>query len=231
MTHGSLSAGETPYPRDIQGVSSMTPTSVVAYLLLFATTGFLLIFVALLMGRLLRPRAPTPEKREVYECGEPTIGSGFVQFDLRFYVVALVFIIFEVEVAFFFPWAVVFGKANRLRSLSPVQVEISNPSGSPDSVVFLTSSAAQTLGGLGLRHPTLPVPSGGVEANAKAVGRAADRLARTALIDMAVFFLVLLVGFAYIWHRGDLDWVRAVSRSQVPSPETVATGALGPPTQ
>ena len=59
---------------------------------------------------------PTPqcEKLEVYECGEPTIGSSFVQFDLRFYVVALLFIIFDVEVAFFFPWATVFGKATHL---------------------------------------------------------------------------------------------------------------------
>ena len=54
------------------------------------------------------------EKLEVYECGEPTIGSSFVQFDLRFYVVALLFIIFDVEVAFFFPWAAVFGKATQL---------------------------------------------------------------------------------------------------------------------
>ena len=46
---------------------------------------------------------PNAEKLEVYECGEPTIGSSFVQFDLRFYVVALLFIIFDVEVAFFFP--------------------------------------------------------------------------------------------------------------------------------
>src|SRR5690606_27680950 len=51
-------------------------------------------------------------------CGEPTIGSGFVQFDLRFYVVALLFIIFEVEVAFFFPWATVFGKATELTAAS-----------------------------------------------------------------------------------------------------------------
>ena len=67
-----------------------------------------------MIGWLVRPRLPNVEKLEVYECGEPTIGSSFVQFDLRFYVVALLFIIFDVEVAFFFPWAAVFGKATQL---------------------------------------------------------------------------------------------------------------------
>jgi NADH-quinone oxidoreductase subunit A len=73
-----------------------TPTSIVAYLALFAGIGFAFLFVNLLVGKLLRPDDPHPEKLEVYECGEPTIGSSFVQFDLRFYVVALLFIIFDV---------------------------------------------------------------------------------------------------------------------------------------
>src|SRR5207302_4693691 len=54
------------------------------------------------------------DKRTIYECGEPTVGSAWIQFDLRYYVVALLFVIFDVEVAFFFPWAVVFGNANTL---------------------------------------------------------------------------------------------------------------------
>src|SRR5438445_1719856 len=87
---------------------------IVAYLALFALTGIAFLFVNLLVGMLLRPDSPNTEKLEVYECGEPTIGSSFVQFDLRFYVVALLFIIFDVEVAFFFPWAVVFGKSTHL---------------------------------------------------------------------------------------------------------------------
>ena len=58
-----------------------------------------------------RPSDPQREKGKIYECGEPAIGSSFVQFDLRFYVVALLFIIFDVEIAFFFPWAMVFGKS------------------------------------------------------------------------------------------------------------------------
>jgi NADH-quinone oxidoreductase subunit A len=43
------------------------------------------------------------------------------------------------------------------------------------------------------------------------VARAGSLLARTAAVDMAAFFAILLVGFAYVWYRGDLDWVRAVS--------------------
>src|SRR5450631_3878715 len=91
-----------------------TPLAIVAYLALFAAVGFVFLFANLLVGWLFRPRTPNEEKLEVYECGEPTIGSSFVQFDLRFYVVALLFIIFDVEVAFFFPWATVFGKATQL---------------------------------------------------------------------------------------------------------------------
>src|SRR6266849_2584864 len=86
----------------------------VAYLLLFLAVGFGFIFVHLLAGKFLRPSKPLPEMLAIYECGEPTIGSSWIQFDLRFYVVALLFVIFDVEVAFFFPWAVVFGKANTL---------------------------------------------------------------------------------------------------------------------
>jgi NADH-quinone oxidoreductase subunit A len=88
--------------------------SVVAYLTLFAGVAVVFLLANLLIGRLVRPANPHPEKLEIYECGEPTIGSSFVQFDLRFYVVALLFIIFDVEVAFFFPWATVFGKSTHL---------------------------------------------------------------------------------------------------------------------
>src|SRR5262245_15873858 len=84
------------------------------YLALFAVVGLLFVAANLTIGIFLRPHDPHPEKQEIYECGEPTIGSGFVQFDLRFYTVALLFIIFDVEVAFFFPWAAVFGKSANL---------------------------------------------------------------------------------------------------------------------
>src|SRR5438552_13867057 len=91
-----------------------SPTAIVAYLALFAGAGFLFLFANLLLGRFLRPDEPHAEKLEVYECGEPTIGSSFVQFDLRFYVVALVFIVFDAEVAFLFPAATLFGKQTQL---------------------------------------------------------------------------------------------------------------------
>ena len=86
----------------------------VGYLLLFTGVGVAFILVNLSIGKLIRPAKMNPEKATIYECGEPTIGSAWVQFDLRYYVIALLFVIFDVEVAFFFPWAVVFGKANEL---------------------------------------------------------------------------------------------------------------------
>ncbi len=69
---------------------------------------FVIANVAIL-SRLLRPKVPgTPAKTAAYECGEPAIGAAWVRFDIRFYTTALVFLIFEVEVAFLYPWAVVF---------------------------------------------------------------------------------------------------------------------------
>src|SRR6478672_4801314 len=115
---------------------------IVAYMAIFALTGVAFLFVNLLVGKLLRPHDPHPEKLEIYECGEPTIGSSFVQFDLRFYVVALLFIIFDVEVAFFFPWAAVFGKSANLAQYAsapnPVTKESRVVKGSPDGGVALT---------------------------------------------------------------------------------------------
>ncbi len=89
-------------------------TGLVFSLVLFLVIGFGFIFVHLVAGKFIRPAKPDAEKLTIYECGEPTIGSAWVQFDLRYYVVALLFVIFDVEVAFFFPWAVVFGHANAL---------------------------------------------------------------------------------------------------------------------
>jgi NADH-quinone oxidoreductase subunit A len=66
------------------------------------------------MNRLLAPKVKDRAKTTVYECGEPAVGSAWVRFDMRFYTMALVFLIFEVEVAFMFPWAAVF---KRLRDL------------------------------------------------------------------------------------------------------------------
>jgi NADH-quinone oxidoreductase subunit A len=83
-------------------------TRFVIEVLLFAGVGTALGLGALLLGALLRPKNPGGLKSEIYECGEPTIGPAWVQFDLRFYVVALVFVVFDVEIALLYPWAVVY---------------------------------------------------------------------------------------------------------------------------
>jgi len=176
----------------------MSPTSIAGYLALFFGFGFFFLFVNLLVGRLLRPKAPSAEKLEVYECGEPAIGSSFVQFDLRFYVVALLFIIFDVEVAFFFPWATVFGKATHLMDPNVAIVDKQAGTLSPPVVAVYDS----------LTVPREALPS---VADAAAVTETARTLAVLSVVDIAVFFAVLLVGFAYVWRRGDLDWVRALS--------------------
>src|SRR6058998_2161551 len=89
-------------------------TTLVFFLLVFTVVGVVFLLMHLMMGSVIRPRKPDAEKLTIYECGEPTVGSAWIQFDLRFYVVALLFVIFDVEVAFFFPWAVVFGKTNAI---------------------------------------------------------------------------------------------------------------------
>jgi len=81
-----------------------------ANVLVFLGMGVALIAVSLLISSLIRPSNPTPEKLISYECGENPVGSPWIQFNIRFYVMALIFIIFDVEVAFLVPWAVVFKK-------------------------------------------------------------------------------------------------------------------------
>jgi NADH-quinone oxidoreductase subunit A len=186
----------------------MSPTAIVAYLALFTSVGFVFLFVNLLVGKFLRPKSPNPEKLAVYECGEPTIGSSFVQFDLRFYVVALLFIIFDVEVAFFFPWATVFGKATHL--MDPRFDKVTLVSGSPE----LTPAAKEIYRQLGAPNATVPDAAAGKNANETKIEDSARTLAWASILDILVFFGVLMVGFAYVWRRGDLDWVRAVSEER-----------------
>jgi NADH-quinone oxidoreductase subunit A len=68
----------------------------------------LFVSFALLVSRLIRPSRPSYEKLTSYESGEEPIGSPWIQFNVRFYVIALIFILFEVEVVFLFPWATIF---------------------------------------------------------------------------------------------------------------------------
>ena len=77
--------------------------------ILFATVlGIILVAVPLIIQWLIAPSNKTKEKMETYECGEESEGSAWLQFNIRFYVIALIFLIFDVEVVFLFPWAVVF---------------------------------------------------------------------------------------------------------------------------
>ncbi len=89
-----------------------TNVELVLGVVLFLATGVVVPFAILVVGRFLRPSLPNPEKGLPYECGEPAIGDSWVQFDLRFYIVALFFIIFDVEIALLWPWAVVFGQGD-----------------------------------------------------------------------------------------------------------------------
>ena len=80
----------------------------------FIFIGIVLIYLPLLIQKLLAPNNPNPDKLATYECGEESEGSAWVQFNIRFYVVALIFLIFDVEVVFLFPWAVVFNELGLL---------------------------------------------------------------------------------------------------------------------
>src|SRR4051795_7985581 len=81
---------------------------------IFLAFGAIFVFANLVLGYFARPQIPNAEKLTVYECGEPTIGNSWVQFDLRFYIVALVYLVFDVEVALFYPWAVAYGSAGAI---------------------------------------------------------------------------------------------------------------------
>jgi len=75
---------------------------------LFVIIGAVLLIAALLLAKILSPSKPSKNKLDTYECGEEAEGSAWVQFNIRYYVIALIFIIFDVEVLFLFPWSVVF---------------------------------------------------------------------------------------------------------------------------
>ena len=125
---------------------------------IFLAAGCGFVLFNLMVGKLLRPTLPNAEKKAIYECGEPTIGESWVQFDLRFYIVALFYLVFDVEVALLYPWAVVF------------------------------------------RH--FPVE---------------------ALVLGAPFLGLVIIGYAYEWYCGSLDWVRSSEATSVPKPPGRAT--------
>lgn len=134
-------------------------------------TGIAAIFVVanLLLSKLLRPRSGTgAAKLAIYECGEPTVGQAWIRFDIRFYTVALMFVVFDVEVALLFPWAAIY------RDL-----------------------VDQGLGGL-------------------------------AFLEAAAFIVILMVGLAYVWARGDIEWTAAppVQPEATPAPSAAREVAL-----
>jgi len=102
----------------------------------------------LLLWWLIRPSRLSEEKLTTYECGENPEGTAWVQFNIRFYVFALIFVVFDVEAVFLLPWAVVFKKLGML-----------------------------------------------------------------AFVEGLVFIGILVVALAYVWRKGDLEWVRAEDRS------------------
>ncbi len=110
-------------------------------ILIFFILGIVFVAGGLFFSWLLRPKRPYPEKLSSYECGEEPVGNAWVRFNIRFYVIALIFLIFEVEVVFLFPWALVYRE-----------------------------------------------------------------LGMIAFLEMAVFLAILIVGFVYVWVKGDLDW-------------------------
>lgn len=128
-----------------------------------------IVGIALYLARLLAPRLPDREKATTYECGERPIGSGWFSFNPRFYLMALVFIVFDVEIALTFPVAT--------------------------------------------------VVRGWVE---KGQGL-------LAVVEIVLFLVILAVGLAYVWGRGDLDWVRDIrgSLAETGSPEDLCSDRRG----
>ena len=122
--------------------------------LMFLLVGFGFVFANLLIGKYFKPHNPYPDKNEIYECGERPIGDAWIQFNPRFYIVALIFLIFDVEIAFVFPIATVFKR-------------------------YVSE-------GNGL----------------------------LAFVELLIFMLILLLGLAYVWVKGDLQWVKRITRPQ-----------------
>lgn len=75
---------------------------------LYGGAVFVLVGGALLLNKLIAPRVPRMEKSLTYECGVEPIGGGWTQSTVRYYIFAILFVIFDVEAVFLFPWAVVF---------------------------------------------------------------------------------------------------------------------------
>ena len=130
----------------------------------FVVVGAGLLFAILVAGWLVRPSTPDVEKQRIYECGEVVTSKAWFNFNPRFYIVALIFLIFDVEVAFTYPVATVFRRFVALGE-----------------------------GGL-------------------------------AFFEMLTFIAILLLGLAYVWKHGDLEWVRRLRADRPPVGTPIETG-------
>lgn len=173
-------------------------TDLLIHLLMFAGLAGGLLYLPLLIGRFIRPNQPTAEKVSIYECGEPSIGSSEVQFDLRFYVIALIFIVFDVEVVFFFPWSTIYG-----RGLQLTDTQLPDSARSALSTQLLAPAATAAADAVVLTPETALVWTW------------------LMLAELIVFFGILLVGFAYVWKRGDLEWVKVFAQPTHPTVDDV----------
>ena len=81
-----------------------------AIFVIFAILGLVFLVALLLLSRFLRPSRPSAEKLSTYECGIPPVGESWGQFNIRYYIFALLFILFDVEAAYIFPWALKLGQ-------------------------------------------------------------------------------------------------------------------------
>ena len=86
-------------------------------ILVFLVLGVLFILAGYGVNALLSKKKPNPIKNATYECGEETVGNSWVQFNMRFYVIALLFLIFDVEIVFLFPWATVYAAPQFLANI------------------------------------------------------------------------------------------------------------------
>lgn len=83
--------------------------------LLFIIVGIVFACGGLFTWYMVRPHRPNNQKNTPYECGEEAIGTPWGNFNIRFYIIAIIFILFDVEVVFLFPWALVFGNENLIK--------------------------------------------------------------------------------------------------------------------
>ena len=90
------------------------------YIGLFLIVASIIPAIAVALPRLIAPRKPNPIKQETYECGMETVGETWVQFKVQYYIYALVFLVFDVELIFLYPWAVAFDKLNLFMVLEGV---------------------------------------------------------------------------------------------------------------